>query len=316
MTREEIDRLAAAIPTIGVEEWKKMRPELKWAHSVEDVINSHLLAIRMTKFLYNSGYRDGKLFANNEGIGDLLRELPLLLPMWWQPSPSATVLSASESYPIDQPIFPPDTEHVGFFAVFREPCLKVVLDGESEPFTAISFSMGLLRNEGDRITWRFTGWVQRGPTCAPVFTTNIKEGESILREPDDEDMKNDPTFLTERVRLISWCGAAMRFLEQKLFVSSDINSSRQFRRRAAKEWNCAVPTVKVVQMRRSQSDRENGTGDAPVEWSHRWMVRGHWRQQWHQRLSTHVPTWILPHIKGPTDKPLKVPVAEVWSVNR
>ena len=53
-----------------------------------------------------------------------------------------------------------------------------------------------------------------------------------------------------------------------------------------------------------------------VDWNCRWLVRGHWRQQWHQTTQTHHPKWILPYVKGPDDKPFKEPRATVYAVVR
>lgn len=46
-------------------------------------------------------------------------------------------------------------------------------------------------------------------------------------------------------------------------------------------------------------------GDAP-DWSHRWVVRGFWRNQWFPSEQRHKPVWINPYIKGPADRPLIV----------
>lgn len=39
-------------------------------------------------------------------------------------------------------------------------------------------------------------------------------------------------------------------------------------------------------------------------YSHRFMVRGFWRNQWYPSQNRHKPRWIAPFIKGPDDKPL------------
>lgn len=49
-----------------------------------------------------------------------------------------------------------------------------------------------------------------------------------------------------------------------------------------------------------------GNPGTEVEWSHRWLVRGHWRQQWYASEGVHRAIYINPHIKGPEDKPLIV----------
>lgn len=62
--------------------------------------------------------------------------------------------------------------------------------------------------------------------------------------------------------------------------------------------------VTVVRLRRFSAHPAQ-EGDSQVEWSHRWVVRGHWRRQrvgpGRQEIR---PTWIAPHVKGPDGAPL------------
>lgn len=63
-------------------------------------------------------------------------------------------------------------------------------------------------------------------------------------------------------------------------------------------------SMRVVELRR-QSSRDGGDGGS-VDYSHRWIVSGHWRNQWMPSIETHRLQWIAPHVKGPDDKPLVV----------
>ena len=40
------------------------------------------------------------------------------------------------------------------------------------------------------------------------------------------------------------------------------------------------------------------------EYHHRWMVRGHWRNQWYPKQLRNKPRWIQPYLKGPDGAPL------------
>ena len=66
--------------------------------------------------------------------------------------------------------------------------------------------------------------------------------------------------------------------------------------------------VVVVRLRRRSVDDEAGHdgADEHVPWSHRWLVSGHWRNQWLPSRAAHRLQWISNHIKGPTNKPLIV----------
>lgn len=64
-------------------------------------------------------------------------------------------------------------------------------------------------------------------------------------------------------------------------------------------------SVIVVKLRRAKHDRETES-ERDVEWSHRWLVDGHWRNQWYPSLGVHRQRWIGTYVKGPDDKPLVV----------
>lgn len=63
------------------------------------------------------------------------------------------------------------------------------------------------------------------------------------------------------------------------------------------------PRVTVVRLRRSK-DYGRYEGETMVEWHHRWIVKGHWRNQPYGD-GTVRRIWIAPYIKGPENKPLK-----------
>lgn len=41
-------------------------------------------------------------------------------------------------------------------------------------------------------------------------------------------------------------------------------------------------------------------------YSHRWLVRGHWRRQWYPSQKRHIPIWITEYVAGPDDAPIRV----------
>ena len=65
--------------------------------------------------------------------------------------------------------------------------------------------------------------------------------------------------------------------------------------------------VRIVRLRRGLADQRAAAQPAGAggrEWRHRWVVRGHWRNQWYPSLGDHRPKWIAPYLKGPDDAPL------------
>ena len=74
-------------------------------------------------------------------------------------------------------------------------------------------------------------------------------------------------------------------------------------------------SVRVVRLREvKENTTHEHDGEDRREWSHRWIVQGHWRNarvgagRTQRRL-----VWVSPHVKGPADKPLATPtVVKAW----
>lgn len=45
-------------------------------------------------------------------------------------------------------------------------------------------------------------------------------------------------------------------------------------------------------------------GESTRNYSHRWVVRGHWRHQWYPSIQRHKPIYITNYIAGPEDAPI------------
>jgi hypothetical protein len=73
--------------------------------------------------------------------------------------------------------------------------------------------------------------------------------------------------------------------------------------------------VVVVKLRREQGERHEPTGEEG-NYSHRWIVGGHWRNQWYATESIHRQIWISPYVKGPEDRPLIVRPRRVFQWER
>lgn len=104
------------------------------------------------------------------------------------------------------------------------------------------------------------------------------------------------------------------FINQKLLVVSHQRANRATRKRYERERKIETPLIRVILLRAKKT--ASGKEQREVEWSCRWIVRGHWRQQWYPSLSNHKAIWIIPYIKGPEDKPLKKPATNLFAVVR
>lgn len=111
--------------------------------------------------------------------------------------------------------------------------------------------------------------------------------------------------------------AFFRFVQEPWVDPSAVLPSRQAHRRALRRK--IEPTVHIVRLRRKTDTQHDDYGQdmvtGEVNWSHRWLVRGHWRNQYYPSIQDHRPRWVQAHVKGPEHLPLIVH-KEVFSVDR
>lgn len=100
--------------------------------------------------------------------------------------------------------------------------------------------------------------------------------------------------------------ATWTLMQQSLSVSQKIPGDRAERRRCSR---ANLPSdVVVVRLRRHSQDNDNAEAppEGAVAWSHRWLVNGHWRNQWLPSRAAHRLQWIAGYVKGPAKLPLIV----------
>ena len=135
------------------------------------------------------------------------------------------------------------------------------------------------------------------------------EGLDILGEPT-----LNPVATMEKTRVFA---TMLAFLQQRILVPESVSLTRSFRRRLQRTRpDIEEPTVKVIKLRTIvHSDRQVGARE--VEWHCRWLVRGHWRNQFYPLSKTHRPKWVTPYLKGPEDQPIKTSgAAKIFAVVR
>lgn len=113
----------------------------------------------------------------------------------------------------------------------------------------------------------------------------------------------DASIALERTILATWL-----LMGQTLSRSESMTAPRAARRRIERLDPVLDPTVRYIDLRRARtvpSDRpDDEVGTGAREYRHRWIVRGHWRNQYYPSRGDHRPIWIDPHFAGPDDKPL------------
>lgn len=97
--------------------------------------------------------------------------------------------------------------------------------------------------------------------------------------------------------------AAFRLAAQTGLVEQETMRTPRAERRRTERQGLPERDVRVARIRRTTASGDPGTS-AGREYLHRWVVRGHWRNQWYRSVEAHRPIWISPHVKGPDDAPL------------
>lgn len=129
---------------------------------------------------------------------------------------------------------------------------------------------------------------------------------------DTIDVDTTVSRAVGQMRIIACC---LAFMQQQVLVTTNERADRPSRKRALASLK-HEPLVRVVRLRRKSSAGPVEDDREPAEWSHRWIVSGHWRQQYYPSTAERRPLFILPYVKGPEDKPLKPPRAKVFAVVR
>lgn len=109
-------------------------------------------------------------------------------------------------------------------------------------------------------------------------------------------------------------GALLQFLKQRvLTVSQRPLLNRAARKRLARIVD-HVPEVRVIELRARDYQQRDESQPRDVEYSCQWLVRGHWHN-YHTREGLK-PIFVLPYVKGPSDKPLRVAEKVAYEVVR
>jgi hypothetical protein len=105
--------------------------------------------------------------------------------------------------------------------------------------------------------------------------------------------------------LCRWLLTTWRLMQQTIVDVREEEPNRQFKRQMERK-NRPDQKVSVIALR-SQKKAAEGVGD--IEWTHRWLVKGHWRNQPYKGENGETVyryIWIHPHVKGPENAPLLI----------
>lgn len=109
----------------------------------------------------------------------------------------------------------------------------------------------------------------------------------------------------------------LRLMQQKIAVQHLERPGRATRRAGQRSgWDPeGEREILVVRLRRERGEAHEPSGEE-AGYSHRFIVGGHWRNQWYPSGNVHRQIWISPYVKGPDDKPLVVKPSRAFTWDR
>lgn len=133
-----------------------------------------------------------------------------------------------------------------------------------------------------------------GSRLAHEDETVVPLGITFSSSGTYEDGTIRPTaFLRSMLALIASPGVA---------AVSDWKPSRAERARAKRRRLGELGAVRVIDVRRRPPRQAQSMSSR--ERHHRWVVDGHWRNQWYPSEGRHRPIWINAYVKGPDGAPM------------
>lgn len=206
------------------------------------------------------------------------------------------------------------------FCWFEKPLLQVATRLGYFPLVACTWLWATFPNRNGNKGIHFSGLCKNQEFVTPTIWGTAWEAEplSLIHNPKNFTVgKADTETVSELDRLLRFIITSGTFLRQKLLVETKERAERHLRKRIAKLGYSPDRLISIINLRKreyKQGDQHEECAVDPVNWSHKWIVRGHMRQQWYPSLHANLPVWIHPYIKGPENMPLKPRSTPIFAV--
>lgn len=304
-------------------------------------LDSHAEALTTLRRILSIGTRDAnRIILENGFLADVALLTPAV-PYAWSAEPIQACLAASASIPPDTPFNSWNLDTPAVWWWFERPLPFKTLEVEDIAHHGVrALCFGWLDWGGGRVLG-CSAWCDEnddrhrtGITITPSQTWVWTEGETLqtmldtarheynkLYSPGGRfasrpNIGVDP-FIVAADGLSRFVLAGLAWINQRVLTESVGHIERHARKRHEKLTERPLDGVRVVSLRRTAHAIERASEHTDVEWSCRWVVGGHFRNQacgpkhGDRRL-----TWIHPFVKGPENMPLRESRRKVYAVNR
>lgn len=222
--------------------------------------------------------------------------------LWWVSTDMRDLMAIAASSMPDEPLLITDPPSPHGLVVFERPARLSAEPGHrARDFSAIRWGFMRLAGSGEKaIHIGLMGMYEALPFRWAPLTSS---GWSIGEPSDDSHHIPDGIprhgVVQQRRMLKTLWTLTGQFLTSDAVMSLDRATHRRMVRQ-----DLEPDPVRIVELRRRRSAHDGDGGEGHRDYSHRWMVSGHWRNQYLPSVKTHRLQWIAPHVKGPEDKPL------------
>jgi hypothetical protein len=211
---------------------------------------------------------------------------------------------------------PEDVPATHGFMYFSQPIQ--IIDYQDQKFPIVAITWGPMADSPypDGAVW-ITTYVDHWD----VMARRIKQGR-LAGKPADQALRSMPRLAAHNECILPFSDKPLlddprgegwnelprlvrstwMLMGQQISKTEVLTPSRALRRSCQRKGREA-PSVRIIELRRPPASCDSA-GDGHREYSHQWIVRGHWRKQWYPSVNDHRPVWIAPHIKGPEGAPL------------
>lgn len=260
-------------------------------------------------------------------------------PVWWSSEITQAVFDACKGIPDDTTINAENLEALDMFWFF-DWHLPVYTTFDNEPLHALTIS------HAPGVGFRVTAYTLPDPnyslsvigngTLMPSHIWHWLDGETVaemkIRLQVEHDKLYGPggqfanqehltteQFLEGTDVMARFILAGCVWMRQKVADVSEQPIERHARKELIRNGFKGTPTLRVIQLRKSEA-REHVPGmetETHRTYSCQWVVHGHWRNQtFGPKRGQHRLQFIMPYVKGPDDKPLRVAPERIYTVNR
>jgi hypothetical protein len=112
--------------------------------------------------------------------------------------------------------------------------------------------------------------------------------------------------------------AALEFMNQPFVEKNNLDRVAMFNGSGRQDKRNDAKKFQIVYLRRRAQDGGpvKDSDGHQIDWSCQWMVKGHWRNQYHPRSQEHRPAFIQSYVKGPEDKPFRASPETIFAAVR